>query len=118
MEDFQAFPRAQEPASSEMNSPVLDLLKLSAAELQSSMHKGELTSLQLVRLCLAQIQRYDRAGPNLRAMISSPPADTIEVEARTLDQERSQGKLRGPFHGLPIIIKALLMQCDQFRMMS
>ena len=114
----QAFPRAQEPASSEMDPPVLDLLKLSAAELQSSMHKGELTSLQLVRLCLAQIQKHDRAGPNLCAMISLPSADTIEAEARTLDQERSQGKLRGPFHGLPIIIKVLLMQCDQFRMIS
>lgn len=102
---FQTLLKAQQPAPSEMGPPALDLLKLSASELQSLMHNGELTSLQLVRLCLAQIQRNDRAGHNLRAMISLPSADAIEAEAKILDQERSQGKLRGPFHGLPIIVK-------------
>ena len=110
MSVFQTFLRAQQPASSEMAPPALDLLKLSASELQSLMHKGELTSLQLVRLCLAQIQRNDRAGHNLRAIISLPSTEVIEAEAKTLDQERSQGKIRGPFHGLPIIVKVLLMQ--------
>lgn len=108
---FQTLLKAQQPAPSEMGPPALDLLKLSASELQSLMHNGELTSLQLVRLCLAQIQRNDRAGHNLRAMISLPSADAIEAEAKILDQERSQGKLRGPFHGLPIIVKVFLMQC-------
>ena len=45
MGGFQVFSRAQEPASSEMDPPVFDLLKLSAAELQFLMQNGELTSL-------------------------------------------------------------------------
>lgn len=82
------------------------LLRLSASDLQKLLQKGELTSSQLVKACLDQIERYDRDGPSLRAIVSAPQEDNVLAVAKHLDHERASGKVRGPFHGLPIIVKA------------
>ena len=92
-------------ASGKADLPALDLLKLSASELHLTMHNGELTSQQLVGKCLKQNQRYNQAAPMLHAIISTPSTDALEREAKVLDKERAEGKLRGPLHGIPIIVK-------------
>ncbi|KAH6627164.1 amidase signature domain-containing protein [Chaetomium sp. MPI-SDFR-AT-0129] len=79
-----------------------DLLTIDAKGLQGLLDQGELTSLDLVRQCLTQIQQHDG---NLHAMISITPTDVLEETARLIDRERADGKLRGPLHGIPIIIK-------------
>ncbi|KAK4147940.1 amidase signature domain-containing protein [Dichotomopilus funicola] len=79
-----------------------DLLTIDAKGLQGLLDQGELTSLDLVRQCLTQIQQHDG---NLHAMISITPTDVLEEIARLLDRERAGGKLRGPLHGIPITIK-------------
>lgn len=81
------------------------LLTSSAAELQALLRSGDLTSVQLVKACLNQISKYDRSGPTLRAIISTPPAENILSIAESLDKERAAGKVRGPLHGIPIIVK-------------
>lgn len=81
----------------------IDLLKATAAELQTLLASGELTSLHLVRLCHQQmIDHNDR----LRAVISISPLEYTESVARQLDEERRRGLLRGPLHGIPLIVKA------------
>src|SRR5262249_56620012 len=51
----------------------------------------------------ARIQALDRSGPTLRAVIEVNP-DALTI-ADTLDAERTAGRLRGPLHGIPVLIK-------------
>lgn len=80
----------------------LDLLKVTAAELQGMLAKGELTSLELVRHYHKQMVKHNE---KLKAMISISPLSYTEKIARKLDEERSNGAIRGPLHGIPFIIK-------------
>ncbi|KAK4145836.1 amidase signature domain-containing protein [Dichotomopilus funicola] len=81
------------------------LLTASATELQALLESGNLTSVQLVKACLNQIAKYDRLGPTLRAIVSTPPEEYIPSVAERLDKERAVGKVRGTLHGIPIIVK-------------
>lgn len=80
----------------------LDVLTIDAQGLQKLLENGEVTSLDLIDLYLAQIEKHDG---RLHAMIQTTPRDLLEAAAKSLDQERAAGKVRGPLHGIPIIIK-------------
>ncbi|MBI1358356.1 MAG: amidase [Acidobacteria bacterium] len=72
-----------------------DLLRM-----QSS---GERSAAELTRLYLERIEQIDRQGPALNSVIEiNPEAEAI---AEALDRERAEGRLRGPLHGLPLLIK-------------
>jgi amidase len=62
-----------------------------------------MTSRRAVDLYLARIESIDRGGPALRSVIEiNPDARSI---ADALDAERRAGKIRGPLHGVPLLIK-------------
>ena len=86
-----------------------DLLKISAAQLQTLLEHGELTSERLVGVYLDQIDRHNYKGACLHAVISTIAREKAVKEARKLDKERSRLKRkhipRGPMYGIPIIIK-------------
>ncbi len=73
------------------------------ASLQQAMASGELDSQSLTRAYLQRIARLDRQGPQLHAVIELNPAAVAEAGAR--DRERRDGHLRGPLHGIPILLK-------------
>ena len=73
------------------------------AELESAMASGTLTAEKLMQLCLARIEAFDRQGPKLHAVISLNPK--AMDEAKALDVERKAGKVRGPLHGIPVVLK-------------
>jgi amidase len=73
------------------------------ASLSEKMAAGRITSERAVRAYLARIAAMDRKGPRLNSIIALNP-DAI-AEARRLDAERRAGKLRGPLHGVPILVK-------------
>jgi len=75
----------------------------SAGEQQAALTDGRVTSEQLVRTYLERIERIDRAGPKLNAVIALNP-DAL-ADAKRLDAERRAGKVRGPLHGVPILLK-------------
>ena len=75
----------------------------SGSEQQAAMTAGTLTSEQLVRDDLARIAALNRAGPKLNAVIALNPHAL--ADARKLDAERKAGHVRGPLHGLPVILK-------------
>ncbi|MNO86679.1 Glutamyl-tRNA(Gln) amidotransferase subunit A [compost metagenome] len=73
------------------------------AELQSRMSDGSVTSMQLVQRALARIGAIDRNGPALNAVVEINP-DALAI-ANDLDAERAEGRLRGPLHGVPVLVK-------------
>src|SRR5262249_46974033 len=72
-------------------------------QLQDAMTRGLTTSEDIVREYLTRLSLYDRSGPTLRAMLALNPRAI--AEARALDAERGSGRVRGPFHGIPIAFK-------------
>ena len=83
----------------------MDLLSMDASELQSCLTQKKFTSVQLVQAQLEQIRKHDRVGVNLHAIISTPPEKEVLQLAAELDKERAAGKIRGPLHGITIIVK-------------
>jgi amidase len=79
------------------------IMEASIAELQQAMIKGIVTSVDLVRMYLDRIERYDKKGPAINAMVYLNEK-AIET-AKELDREREEKGPRGPLHGIPIIVK-------------
>lgn len=88
---------------SETNDVQIDLYELTIEDAQSFMGSGQLTSQELVQYYLDRISQIDKSGPNLNAVITLNP-DALEI-ARQLDSEREAGKVKGPMHGIPVLIK-------------
>jgi amidase len=92
------------PASSDSTAPAgYELDEVSLADLASGLEQGKWTSAQLVQLYLGRIETIDRNGPKLGAVLAVNP-DAAAI-ASQLDQERKNGKVRGPLHGVPILLK-------------
>jgi amidase len=73
------------------------------AELSAAQARGRLSAEALTGSYLGRIERYDRQGPKLGAVLAVNP-NALQA-ARSLDAERRAGKLRGPLHGIPLLIK-------------
>ena len=73
------------------------------AQLQDAMKAGRLTSRAITQAYLDRIVALDRQGPSLRAVLEANP-DALTI-ADGLDAERRRGKVRGPLHGIPVIVK-------------
>jgi amidase len=80
------------------------------AELAAAQAQGRVTSLQLVDAYLARIARVDRAGPALHSVLALNPQ--ARAQARALDRERAAGHIRGPLHGIPLLIKDNIETAD------
>ncbi|KAK5070586.1 hypothetical protein LTS08_004416 [Lithohypha guttulata] len=78
----------------------LDLFETSVDELQHYLSIGSFDSVAYTQFCLENIRK---ANPYLECVIETNP-DALEI-ARTLDQERKDGQIRGPLHGIPVLIK-------------
>ncbi|MBI3885816.1 MAG: amidase [Opitutae bacterium] len=79
--------------------------------LQARMAAGTLTAHELTAAYLARIAEIDRAGPKLNAVIELNP-DALAI-ADALDAERKAGHVRGPLHGIPILIKDNIATADR-----
>ena len=75
----------------------------SIGELSNAQAQGSLSAEALTRSYLDRIERYDRRGPKIGTVLALNPR-ALE-DARALDAERRAGKLRGPLHGIPLLIK-------------
>ncbi len=80
-----------------------NLNEKTVAELQSMMASGQLSSAQLTQYYIDRILALDQNGPGVNAVIELNP-DAIAI-AKALDQERRAGKVRGPMHGIPVLLK-------------
>jgi len=87
------------------------LQHLSVQQAQQQLSAGTLSSVALVQYYQAQINRLDKNGPALQAVTDINP-DALQ-QAALLDKERQAGVLRGPLHGLPVLLKANIATADQ-----
>lgn len=71
--------------------------------LQQKMQSKEYTSRSITEQYLKRIDAIDKAGPKLNAVIQVNP-DALTI-ADAMDKERANGKVRGPLHGIPVLIK-------------
>ena len=80
-------------------------------DLQTQMRAGKLTARELTAAYLARIAEIDKAGPKINAVIELNP-DALTIADR-LDAERKAGRVRGPLHGIPILIKDNIATADK-----
>jgi len=73
------------------------------ADLQAKMAAGTITSGQLTKYYLRRILALDQNGPGVNSVIELNP-DAIRI-AEQMDDLRVHGKVLGPLHGIPVLIK-------------
>ena len=89
--------------SDEGGPPRFDVMEKSISEIATALDTGEVTSRELVASYRARIEAYDQRGPALNAIIVINPNAVADADAR--DAERAQGRVRGPLHGIPVVVK-------------
>ena len=81
------------------------------ADLREAMESGDLSAAEITRAYLDRIAALDQRGPALRAMLDLNP-DALAIAA-SLDAERAAGLVRGPLHGIPVILKDNIDTADR-----
>ena len=81
-----------------------DLAFCSVGELAALIKSRQITSERLTRLCLDRLKKF---GPRLECVVTLTE-DLALDQARRADKEISEGKYRGPLHGIPYGAKDLL----------
>ncbi|EFX06390.1 amidase family protein [Grosmannia clavigera kw1407] len=76
--------------------------------LQELLAQG-ISSIDLIDVYLRQIECHNKNGFKLNAIISTAPRRILEERAEMLDTERANGHIRGPLHGIPIVVKDNIM---------
>src|SRR5256714_5883217 len=89
----------------------VELDEVTIAGLQEAMGKGAMTAHALTAAYLDRIEKIDRRGPALHAVIETNP-DALAI-ADALDLERKQKGARGPLHGIPVLIKDNIDTADK-----
>ena len=88
----------------------INLEEATVASLQAAMNSGKLTSEAITAWYLARIRTVDK---KINSIIEINP-DALAI-ARKCDQERRRGKVLGPLHGIPVIIKDNIETADRMK---
>ena len=88
-----------------------DLEEATFGDLQAGMASGRMTSVSITQQYIARIEELDRKGPTLRHVLEINP-DALAI-AEALDRERKAGRVRGPLHGIPILLKDNIDTADR-----
>ncbi|MBA3705311.1 MAG: amidase [Bacteroidetes bacterium] len=100
-----------EEKKEESFSDDFELKEITIDELQQKMQKNEYTSRTITELYLKRIDTVDKNGPKLNSVIELNP-DALAI-ADEMDKERRDGKIRGPLHGIPVLIKDNIDTADK-----
>jgi amidase len=83
------------------------------AELQSEMAAGRLTAEELTAAYIRRILTLDQGGPGVNSVIELNP-DALAI-ARQADELRRHGHIKGPLHGIPVLLKANIDTADRMQ---
>jgi len=101
------------PVSAAAGPKPFELDEHTIGDLQKALESGELTSQSLVRKYLARVEEIDKNGPALNSVIEINP-DALAI-ADALDRERQEKRVRGPLHGVPVLIKDNIDTADHMQ---
>jgi len=90
-----------------------ELDEITTADLQAGMASGKFTARSITEKYLARIEEIDKQGPTLNGIIEVNP-DALAI-ADALDQERKERHVRGPLHGIPVLIKDNIDTADRMQ---
>ncbi len=107
-----AAPAALSLARAAQAAPAADVEEATIAGLQAQMTNGGLTSHALVQKYLQRIDAIDRKGGLNSVLELNPDAESI---AKQLDAERKAGHVRGPLHGIPVMLKGNIDTADKMQ---
>lgn len=101
-----------EPQRSEdKNGPHQEIIGLSIQRAAQLMEEGTLTSAELTQMYLDRIKALDQNGPKLASVLEINP-DALAI-AGSMDAERADGIVRGPLHGIPVLVKDNIDTADE-----
>ncbi|MEX2152583.1 MAG: amidase [Gemmatimonadaceae bacterium] len=90
-----------------------ELDEVTIAQLQEGLSSGRYTARGLVEAYVARIEEIDKRGPSVNAVIETNP-DALAI-ADALDRERREKGVRGPMHGIPVLIKDNIDTADRMK---
>jgi len=91
------------PLSARAQEAPTNLNEATVGQLQSMMASGQLTSVALTNFYIKRILALDQNGPGVNAVIELNP-DALAI-AKNADTLRASGKVLGPLHGIPVLLK-------------
>jgi amidase len=91
----------------------MDLEEATLEQLHGRMAAGEVSARMLVEGYLERIEAVNQSGPRLRSVLETNP-DALQI-ADALDRERAQGHVRGPLHGIPVMVKDNIDTADRMQ---
>ena len=100
------------PATKPVDQP-FELSELTIGDMQRGLESGEYTARSLVEKYLERIESLDGGGPQLRSVIEVNQ-DAVAL-ANAADRERQVNKIRGPLHGIPVLIKDNIDTADHMK---
>jgi Asp-tRNA(Asn)/Glu-tRNA(Gln) amidotransferase A subunit family amidase len=80
-----------------------DVQEATIADIHAAMQAKKLTCRALVQAYLQRIEKFDKQGPALNAIVVTNPR-ALE-EAAAMDQRFAKGGMVGPLHCIPMIVK-------------
>ena len=111
---FPALTRARELAESPTPEiKPFELDELTIADLQAGMASGKFGARSITEKYLARIEEIDKHGPTINSVIELNP-DALAI-ADALDKDRKDQHLRGPMHGIPVLIKDNIDTADRMQ---
>jgi amidase len=99
------------PKNSRPDVPAFEFEEMTIDQLQDGMKSGKFTARSLTEKYLQRIQNVDKQGPAVNSVIEINP-DAVQI-AELLDRERKEKRVRGPMHGIPVLIKDNIATADK-----
>src|SRR5215467_1350983 len=93
--------------------PAFEFEEATVSDLESRMSAGQISAATLSQAFLERIQDVDKNGPRLNSVIEVNPDALGSAEA--LDKERKEKGVRGPLHGIPVLLKDNIDTADRMQ---
>lgn len=110
---FSSCQKSSQPNSVESIPKAFELEEITIAELQEGMRSGRWTARSIVEMYLSRIEDIDHNNQGLKSVLEVNP-EALSI-ADKLDAERKAGRVHGPLHGIPIIIKDNIDTADKLQ---
>ena len=106
-----AFAKPMSALAQAAPAATLELEEITIAELQDGMASGRWTARSIAEGYLGRIDAIDKHGPAVNSIIELNP-DALAI-ADAMDRERKAGHVRGPLHGIPVVLKDNIDTADR-----